>query len=176
MLEKLKEKLQANEDALTHREPIENSSNDEIFEKSFSQLGGDSLSAMHLSFLLREHLNLEVPVKALLENPLKSIYSDMLIMTQDTHSSGDHMEVCYDWEREASMKSLLVEVMEDSQYCLDCDPPERASSVLLTGSTGFLGRFILCELLLNPQITKVFCLIQNKEGWSYLPMTIFCCC
>lgn len=164
VFEKIKEKLQSKKETEACCDSVDNGNADGMFEKLFVQLGGDSLSAMHLSSLLREHLNLEVPVEDILNKPLGTILSDLLDMTLEAHVGGDHMTECCDWESEASVDSLLVDIMENSQCCLDCDLPERASSVLLTGSTGFLGRFILWELLLNPQISKVFCLIQNKGG------------
>ena len=162
VFEKMKEKLQAKEVPEAHCESVENKSDVDMFEKLFSELGGDSLSAMHLSSLLKEHLNFEVSVVTILKKPLRTIFSDLLDMTLETRVDGDPMTMCCNWEIEASVDSLLAETME---HCsLDCHPPERASSILLTGSTGFLGRFILWELLINPQITKVFCLIQNKGG------------
>ena len=164
MLEKIKKKLKAKEEGEDCCESAENRNDDEMFGKLFSQLGGDSLSAMQLSSLLREHLNLEVPVETILKKPLRAIFSDLLDMTLETHIDGDPMTMCCSWESEASLDSLLAEIIENSQCILDCDASNRASSILLTGSTGFLGRFILWELLLNSQISKVFCLIQNKEG------------
>ena len=47
----------------------------DMIQKSFSQLGGDSLAAMHLSSLLREHLSLDLPVDVILKTPLADIPS-----------------------------------------------------------------------------------------------------
>ncbi len=120
-------------------------------QKSFSQLGGDSLSAMHLSSLLREHLSLDLPVDVILKTALANIISD-------AGSTPSGVAVSHDWAEEASLDSLgLLE-------CSLSDVPEVSSSVLLTGCTGFLGRFILWELLQDDRITRIFCLAQNKKG------------
>lgn len=119
-------------------------------EKSFSQLGGDSLSAMHLSSLLREHLSLDLPVDVILKTPLASIMSGACGV------KGAHVH--HDWAGEALLDLLELDTSPP------CDAPEVSSSVLLTGCTGFLGRFILWELLQDSKITRIFCLAQSKKG------------
>ena len=151
MLKWIQEALQSNTDhtvsskhGLDHREA----------QKSFSQLGGDSLSATHLSSLLREHLHLELPVDVILKTPLSQILSD-ISTTKLTPS------VSIDWSKEAAIESLGLDGCQERPLS---DIPEHSSSVLLTGCTGFLGRFILWELLTNSQIKQVFCLAKSKEG------------
>ena len=120
-------------------------------QKSFSQLGGDSLSATHLSSLLKEHLSLEVAVSVILKTPLAGIVSDLLHGSSSTETPN--------WASEATLE------LDTAEPCsLLNDLPEVASSVFLTGCTGFLGRFILWELLKDTTITKVFCLAQSKKG------------
>jgi acyl carrier protein len=129
--------------------------------KSFSQLGGDSLSAMHLSSLLREHLSLDLAVDVILKTPLANIMSDIC--------GGRGVCVHYDWTEEASLDSAGLDT--SSQRSLS-EVPEMSSSLLLTGCTGFLGRFILWELLQNTKIARIFCLAQNREGtmnYQYIP-------
>lgn len=120
-------------------------------EKSFSQLGGDSLSAMHLSSLLREHLSLNLPVDAILKTPLADIMSNTCGVT-----------VHQDWTKEASLDTIGLDTI--SQCSTLHDVPEVSSSVFLTGCTGFLGRFILWELLHDSKIARIFCLVQNRKG------------
>ena len=43
-------------------------------------------------------------------------------------------------------------------------PNWRTGSVLLTGSTGFLGAFLLRDLILHTQVRDVMCLSDN---WNY---------
>lgn len=128
----------------------------DMLHKSFSQLGGDSLAAIHLTSLLREHLSLDVPVDVVLKTPLASILTDV------TSEKRPPVIASYDWAQEASLDSLELSACQES-------PPlsqgtEFASSVLLTGCTGFLGRFILWQLLQDKQIARIFCLTQNKDG------------
>ena len=138
-----------------NREVSELPDEDEIdFKKSFSQLGGDSLSAMHLSSLLREHLSLDLPVDVILKTPLADVISDACgVKGAPVH---------HDWSEEASLDSLGLDTI--LQCSSPRDVPEVSSSVLLTGCTGFLGRFILWELLQDSKITGIFCLAQNRKG------------
>ena len=126
------------------------------YNKSFSQLGGDSLSATHLSSLLREHLSLELPVDVILKTPLAELVTSI-------PSAKGPSTASIDWVKEASIDSLGLD--DHPQRPLS-DVPEVSSSVLLTGCTGFLGRFILWELLLDSRITQVFCLTKEKNGSS----------
>lgn len=135
----------------------------EMIQKSFSQLGGDSLSAMHLSSLLMEHLSLEIPVENLVKKPLEVIIAD-ISSANETPPVAPNI---HNWESEASIDSLLL---NDYKCASPVDYSKRSSSsVLLTGCTGFLGRFILWELLQDTRIVKVFCLVQSKEGMTLLP-------
>lgn len=129
----------------------------DMIQKSFSQLGGDSLAAMHLSSLLREHLSLELPVDVILKTPLADIPSGVAGFKGTANAKSQ------DWAEEASLDWLDLDA---SCECSLCDLPEFSTSVLLTGSTGFLGRFIMWELLQDTRITKIFCLAQNKKGKS----------
>ncbi len=137
-----------------------------MLEKSFSQLGGDSLSAMQLSSLLREHLHLDVPAEVILKDTLYNIVIGILksgkLIGQNYGNFG--VNNFPNWTEEASSKEFLAEVMNDPCNAMDCTVMETASCVLLTGGTGFLGRFILSELLLDPHITKVYCLVKKKDG------------
>lgn len=130
-------------------------------KSSFSQLGGDSLSAMHLSSLLREHLSLELPVDVILQKPLEDILSSSGVAGGEGKSSGAQA-MCHDWVKEASLES--VQQLENHLQSSLHDVPDVSSCVLLTGCTGFLGRFILWELLKDARITRIFCLAQNKNG------------
>jgi len=151
--------LKANiqEDNVTRHQ--EEQASDLILDKSFSELGGDSLSAMQLSSLLREHLYLDVPAEVILKVSLKSIIS-----SDTLKGSRDGATFCDvslpDWTTEASLRGFFEEVGDNPPF----NKTERASCILLTGSTGFVGRFILSELLMDLNTSKVFCLIQERNG------------
>ncbi len=142
------------------KEELPPEGDDEICHKSFSQLGGDSLAAMHLSSLLREHLSLEIPVDAILTQTLGRIISDI----SESSSISSSVAMVHDWKSEALIDSLLLDDCRSQSHDSSSDPSEISSSIFLTGCTGFLGRFVLWELLHDSQIARIFCLIQNKNG------------
>ncbi len=91
---------------------------------------------------------------AILKTPLAELMSNI--------SNGEGPSVVsIDWTKEASINSLGL---DGYQHRPLSDVPEVSSSVLLTGCTGFLGRFILWELLLDSRITQVFCLAKRRDG------------
>lgn len=149
----MEEKLQSDDDRETSGK---HGLDHERMHKTFSQLGGDSLSATHLSSLLREHLSLDLPVDILLKTPLVEIMSNVSSKNRPSATSTD-------WGKEASIVSLGLDRTQGEWPPLS-GVAEVSSSVLLTGCTGFLGRFILWELLQNSQVTRVFCLAKMKDG------------
>ena len=142
-------------------------------QKSFGQLGGDSLSAMHLSALLKEHLSIDLPVDAILGNPLASLASNLQTHTTPAIATAAASVAVGspDWAEEISLDWLE----SDTMLLSECSPrggvSEMAEVVFLTGCTGFLGRFLLWELLQDARITKLFCLVQSKKGGKKISCT-----
>lgn len=147
---------------------------------TFSQLGGDSLAAMRLSALVKEHLHAELSVEAILKQPLGTILEiigehQVNYLLGETHVSQQHSaetgtkgtirqhqtaaKQVVKWEEEISLEGVGLD-HESSNSTKKSNAMEMV--VFLTGVTGFLGRFILVELL--QQCSKVYCLVKSKEG------------
>ena len=136
-------------------------------DAAFSQLGGDSLAAMRLSGLIREHLNADVTVEIILKQPLREAL-EVITQCLTTHHNPSGVKdsnqkgTLIQWGEEVSLEGLELEA------CVQLSQRDRKGdeglSVFLTGATGFLGRFILLELLQNQQCDRIYCLVQNKEG------------
>lgn len=150
---------------------------------TFSQLGGDSLAAMRLSALVKEHLHAELSVEAVLKQPLGKILEiigeqQVNYLVGETHVSQQHSaeagakgtirhhqpaaEQVVKWEEEISLEGVGLDQCqhESSNSAKKSNAMEMV--VFLTGVTGFLGRFILVELL--QQCSKVYCLVKCKQG------------
>jgi fatty acid CoA ligase FadD9 len=139
------------------RTPIENvirgvqatlgiSESDVSPQSRFVDLGGDSLSALSLSMLLEEIFGVEVPVGVII-NPAGSLqlvadYVEAQISGggrtsfADVHGSEPDTIKASDLKLE---RFIPVDIL-DAAPSLPA-PPEKVRTVLLTGSTGFLGRF-----------------------------------
>ena len=153
-----------------------------FISNTFAELGGDSLAAMRLSALISEHLHLKIPVGVILKQPLVNLLD--LIRSNDNYAGEYHFSIearssspdmsdittqrSIDWVKEASLDNLKLRKL--------CQPMKNHSaskgtfSVFLTGATGFLGRFILLELLRNNHCDSIYCLVQSKPGMDFWAM------
>ena len=151
---------------------------------SFAELGGDSLAATRFSTLVDEHLYLKIPVEVILKQPLMKLLD--FIRSKDsrlqyageyhfTQSSSSHMSdsmthKSIDWVKEASLDNLKLHELR--QTVGNRSTSKETCSVFLTGATGFLGRFILLELLQNNHCDRIYCLVQNKPGMNFVAWAI----
>ncbi|MDT4329580.1 non-ribosomal peptide synthetase [Methylomonas sp. MS20] len=117
-------------------------------EDDFFELGGHSLLATQLAFAVQNRLRLPFPVKAVLEKPTVAEQAGWL--------SGEADEESLDLQVEAGLGSDILP--------LPAKPAELGQSraLLLTGATGFLGAFLLADLLEQTQ-AHVYCLIRAAD-------------
>ena len=124
---------------------------------SFFDLGGHSLLGVQLNTQLRRVCNLELPLRLLFEYPT-------------IVSLGVYLEIGREDEKNNQFVDLKKEVTLDpeiraanTQY--PCVKVPRC--ILLTGATGFIGQFLLCELL-NKTSAQFVCLVRaNSDGHAY---------
>ncbi|OHX36745.1 hypothetical protein BJL95_07520, partial [Methylomonas sp. LWB] len=117
-------------------------------EDDFFELGGHSLLATQLAFAVQNRLRLPFPVKAVFEKPTVAEQAGWL--------SGEADEESLDLQVEAGLGSDILP--------LPAKPAELGQSraLLLTGATGFLGAFLLADLLEQTQ-AHVYCLIRAAD-------------
>ena len=110
---------------------------------------------MRLASLFDEHFNKMVSVQAIMTEPLQNILQLVVIKTPGVEVQ---TSCSIDWKKEIMTldfsgsdtgKNYAVPVLSES------------NSVLLTGATGFLGQFILLELLSNPKCLHIYCLVRG---------------
>lgn len=131
---------------------------------TLTQLGGDSLVAMSLSNLLLEQLIVTVSAVYILKHPIIDLFQHVLSQLspgQDINDIGLHT---IDWVKETGIHFLQlsassVRLTESTSPVLN-----EQTVVLLTGSTGFLGRYILWELLNSSNCSRIYCLCRDIES------------
>lgn len=127
-----------------------------VLNISFTQLGGDSIAAMRLVSLIEEHFNRHVSVQAIMAEPLQHI----LQLVVNKPLSCNELSSSINWNEEILLDFITQENQNDSSSVLHSEK----INVFVTGATGFLGRFILLELLRNPKCHVVYCLVRNTKG------------
>jgi fatty acid CoA ligase FadD9 len=144
----------------------------------FTDLGGDSLSALAFGNLLREIFDLDVPVGVIVSpaSDLQAIAT--YIETERTCAAkrptfaAVHGRLEVGGVREVHARDLTLDAFVDAKTLAVAPtlpaPSAQVRTVLLTGATGFLGRYLALEWLerMNLVDGTVICLVRAKDDES----------
>ncbi|WP_036499000.1 non-ribosomal peptide synthetase [Nitrosococcus oceani] len=121
-------------------------------QDNFFDLGGYSMLAVRLTFRIREAFGVDMPLRVLFERPTIEAQARLINSDQPFKTSS---EALVEWETEAELDPDIIPCSTDM--------PEVISpvAVLLTGATGFLGAFLLRELLRETNAT-IYCLVRGN--------------
>jgi myxalamid-type nonribosomal peptide synthetase MxaA len=112
-------------------------------DDDFFALGGDSLRTMPLIFKVRQRFGVELPLSAVFTAPTIRRFAPLL-------ECGGQATAF----READISPFTIETTQPAAF-----PPKAA---FLTGATGFLGAFLLDELLRQSD-AAVYCLVRAND-------------
>jgi L-aminoadipate-semialdehyde dehydrogenase len=151
-------------------------------DESFFDLGGHSILATRLIFEIRKTYVIDAPLGMVFDKPTLGELvaevdilrnADLGLTVQDRHetqTSSTHLSVP---GAHVAPSSKAVEYAKDLEALIpklraSYDPlPEdfgtRPLTVFLTGATGFLGAFILQDLLRKERVKKVVCLVRASD-------------
>lgn len=118
--------------------------NDDFFE-----LGGHSLLAAQLPFSVQKKLNAQLPLKSFFETPILSAQARLI-------DRGESGEMPVNLEAEAALDPAIIPLQPAP---IDV---AAAQAVFLTGATGFLGVFLLAELLERID-AEIYCLVRAAD-------------
>ncbi|KAI0888665.1 uncharacterized protein GGS22DRAFT_61892 [Annulohypoxylon maeteangense] len=116
-------------------------------DTDFFHVGGTSLLLLSLRAAIRESFGVNLPVINLLEASTLETMAQLInngVVPSDT----------IDWDEETRPSIATTEVAQANVQ----KAPRDSSVIVLTGSTGFLGRAILSALLADDKIHKVHCI------------------
>ena len=123
-------------------------------DDDFFACGGDSLSTLPLVFKLHEALGVELPLSAVFATPTVAGLS----ATIDRLLAGEAVEV-FDIQAQVTLPASI-----DSARVAPAIAPRAApKSVLLTGATGFLGAYVLRDLI-DLSAAEVVCLVRADSA------------
>jgi thioester reductase-like protein len=130
-------------------------------EKSLHDMGLDSLMAVELTSILRAELQVELPIRALIEDPSIDSIATLLINqlmpeSANAQAKADVAANVLDLNAEAVLDPAIS---PDNAHIKAVDEP---TSILLTGATGFLGAFLIQELL-DQTTANIYCLVRSPD-------------
>ncbi|MCX4097626.1 carboxylic acid reductase [Nocardia sp. alder85J] len=140
-------------------------------DSHFGDLGGDSLSALSLSTLLREIFDVEVPVGVIvgpavdLAELAKYIDNERATRGLRPTASGVHG----DGDRIRATDLTLEKFLDEATLAAAATAPPASDpprTVLLTGANGYLGRFLCLQWLerLDARDGALICLVRGKDA------------
>ncbi len=121
----------------------------------FASMGLDSLGAAELTALIEDEFSRELPAALLFECPtlesLSRFIESLFAGTPLARSNGD--------SKETIMAGMLSDAVLPADIVPTCPRDPLLDNVLLTGSTGFVGAYLLRSLLRNKPAV-VYCLVR----------------
>ena len=120
-------------------------------DDGFFELGGHSLLLAQLAAGVRAEWGVEIPLGRFVQAPTVATLARLL-----PGGGREAMAACVDWTAEGALDPAIRPTPDA--------PPRTAApaDVLLTGATGFLGAFLLAELLARTG-GRVHCLVRARD-------------
>lgn len=138
-------------------------------DDSFFDLGGHSILATRMIFQLRKDLGIDVPLGTIFKHPtITSFASEIDRVSKKDDSKEVTAKVEY-YEDAKNLTSTMLKPTYNTNYGIAKDGK---INVFLTGCTGFLGSFILKELLSRNLDVHVYAHVRAKDAATGLQRLI----
>jgi thioester reductase-like protein len=124
-------------------------------DDNFFELNGNSILAVRLAREIQQRTGVDVPIHEIIARPTAAALADLLTRPE----SSEEPAACTDLVAEAFLDPAISTA--DSAP-MDLDLVRAPRRVLLTGATGFLGSFVLSELL-DSTDAQIYCLVRASE-------------
>jgi acyl carrier protein len=124
---------------------------------NFFELGGHSLLITQLLALVRSAFEVDLPLRSLFKMPTVAGLAETIDTTLETKNSSVRTSVeIFDLNAEAVLDP------EINPKAATCNFPVLENAIFLTGATGFLGAFLLKELL-QETAADIYCLVRSSN-------------
>lgn len=118
---------------------------------NFFDCNGTSISAMRVAYLISEQLDVDVNVKDIFVYQTPRELTNYIEKEKDIIPAEDYINL----KEEISFNTKI----NVNSFSIT---PNKTKNILLTGATGFLGKYILLEILKNYDC-KIYCIIRSKS-------------
>ena len=129
-------------------------------EHNFFDLGGHSLSLAELASRLSRHFGFKVPLAKLAGDPTLEGHLEAVKAARDGHTATIEADLPAVLRADATLPDDLQ--THTGEYI----PIRDAKTILLTGTTGFLGAFLLSDLV-DRTTAKIICLVRFNNPDDY---------
>jgi myxalamid-type nonribosomal peptide synthetase MxaA len=134
-------------------------------EDDFFELGGHSLMATRLVAMALERFGVELSVLDLFAGPTVAALAARIEARRQGASAREAVPSGDDaWRAD-------IVLAEDIRPAQTVSAPGSFRHVLLTGATGFVGAYLVRELLRQPE-TEVWCIVRGKDGRNRLEQAL----
>ncbi|KAJ5747716.1 uncharacterized protein N7511_009412 [Penicillium nucicola] len=126
-------------------------------DDDFFGLGGTSLQAAGLFSKIRSFMGTKLTMKSLFDHPTLLEMASLIDGQQNgvTHGNAERETLLQDIQLGNNIKPIPGIVPDWTS--------ESEGNVILTGATGFLGIFMLAELVARPYVRSVVCLVRASD-------------
>ncbi|MGP1375923.1 MAG: non-ribosomal peptide synthetase [Almyronema sp.] len=128
-------------------------------DDNFFELGGHSLLIVQLLSRLRESFEVDLPLQVLFAEPTIAGLAEQIKRVQQGKAPLSSPPAHRDFQLDAQLDASI-----DPTQAVP-SPPTKPSQILLTGATGFVGAFLLDELLKQTAAT-LYCLVRAANPES----------
>ena len=123
-------------------------------DSSFFDFGGHSLLAVELTIFIEEIFRVQLMVKDVYE------YPTVTELVRFMNNGAEDVALSVSIKEDAFLKPSIIPAPDKKPMKFN-----DAASILVTGTTGFLGAFLLDELLKSTKDhVKIYCLVRIKSG------------
>ncbi|MDZ7959073.1 MAG: amino acid adenylation domain-containing protein [Aulosira sp. DedQUE10] len=129
-------------------------------DDNFFGLGGNSLLTTKLILKIRVAFQVNLPLRVLFESPtVASLAINLENYQQADYKNKVNQEKIINWNQEIILDSTIYQ----NKFYKKTEA--QVNNILLTGATGFLGAFLLFELLQQTK-ASIYCLIRTENSES----------
>lgn len=130
-------------------------------ESNFLDLGGDSLKIMAVITVLESRFGVELNPREVLLEPTAKKISALVVSAADKNVQTPEAQ-SVDLRKEAVLPDGICKIGE---YDFEA---EESRNIFITGATGFLGAFLVKDLLEKNSEITVYCLTRCRDGYDGL--------
>ncbi|CAH0056838.1 unnamed protein product [Clonostachys solani] len=132
----------------------------------FFDKGMDSLQALRITRALRRHLSRPaISMSAVYKNPTVRQLSEALF--EGNSGQKQTRDIL------SSIQSTYIELVKSIHLSTGSTASSRPWDIVLTGSTGYLGTYMLHSILSRSELGHIFCLNRGEDGGKAVQSTRF---